>query len=671
MPYNIPYTDTANNGYITVIDGTLNETTSLRFPGRNFNGYGPAISQNFLQLLENFASPFEPSNPVQGQIWYDTSPEKEQQLRVFDGTSWLPTGGLNRAVKEPDVANSQTGDLWVDTENQQLYLNSGSGWILVGPDFSDGLKTGASPLKIVDTNNQDHSVVIIEVAAKPVCIIATEEFSPKTTIPGFSVIKPGYNLSNDDDLKFRGVSEKAESLIVNGSAVQAGNFLRSDAPSATQFPLNIQNNTGAIFGTDSALNIGVEGQAGIIQHRIEGSNIDVRVRNNGSTRTVLRIDSSEKVGINNKSPEEALDVSGNVQVSDRLRVKGTTPSTSTSTGSITTAGGVGIQENLNVEGSTYLKNLVTVAGNITPSENNQKNIGTAEKKFQKIYADTFVGNVIGTVSGTVSGSSSSTNRLNTATTFKMTGDVSANDIAFDGQTGGLVKEFATSLSNSVIASREIVERSNADDEILLNRISGQSGLYKISVSELTSRVPTNPPGVIVSYAGDEAPPGWLLCDGSEYKIGDYSELFSVVQYKYAPRSQVSTGKFKVPDLRGRIPLGPDNMGGSSANNVTANYAQGLGRTGGKETTDIGVENLPEHKHDMRGDSGNQYYALRDISGNPDDPEAVTYDAPDDLGNGQAMANSGGILFNNDLHQPLDVMNPTLTLNYIIFTGRSS
>ena len=137
MPYTINFTDTVNKGSITVEDNTLNVQTSLSFPGRNTTAYGTAINENFLHLLENFSNSSAPSNPVQGQIWYDTTPGSEQ-LKVYDATSWVPSGGLKKALTAPDAANSVVGDLWVDTDNQQLYLFTGSGWILVGPEFSGG-----------------------------------------------------------------------------------------------------------------------------------------------------------------------------------------------------------------------------------------------------------------------------------------------------------------------------------------------------------------------------------------------------------------------------------------------------------------------------------------------------------------------------------------------------
>ena len=122
---------------------------------------------------------------MQGQIWYDTTPGSEQ-LKVYDATSWVPSGGLKKALTAPDAANSVVGDLWVDTDNQQLYLFTGSGWILVGPEFSGGLKTGASPVEIVGQDNVTYNAVQVDVAAKPVAIISGDSFTPNGVISGFT-----------------------------------------------------------------------------------------------------------------------------------------------------------------------------------------------------------------------------------------------------------------------------------------------------------------------------------------------------------------------------------------------------------------------------------------------------------------------------------------------------
>ena len=675
MAYSIPYTDEANNGTIVVVDSTIDQSTSIKFPGRNSTAYGTIIAENFLHILENFASATEPPRPTEGQLWYNTTPGAEQ-LKVYDGTSWVPAGGLSKGADEPDVALTQTGDLWVDTDNQQLYLNSGSGWVLVGPSFSDGLATGVSPLNVVGTDNVTYQVIQVEVNAQPVAIIASDQFTPKVVIPGFTTIFPGFNLSARNITgtgvgQYKGTAEKAEGLVVGNETVLAGNFLRGDTTSTTLFPLNVQSNTGLIIGTDAALNVGVEGQAGIIQHNIEGSNIDVRIKNQGRTKTVLRIDSESRLGINNEAPDEALDVVGNIQTDSNVLVNGTTQSTTIGTGSIIAKGGAGIAKNLNVGGNTQVTGITTLANTI-PDGNNTRNLGSATSKWQNVYSTTFIGNLTGNVNGTVSGVAGSANKLTSASTFRLSGDITADDVTFDGQTGGSLKVFNTVIGNAIISSKDEVTSSQVDDEILLNRTSGATGLYKISRTNLLEAVPVNPVGVVQAYAGQTIPAGWLLCDGKQYRISEYSLLFDAIGYQFGARTlpDLDTGFFKVPDLRGRLPLGADNMGGTSADTVTADYADGVGQIGGSQTENINVENLPEHVHDLRGAKGDQYYALRDVSGTPRDTNAIVYDAPTGLGNGQALPNSGGILTDGEeLGTPLDIMPPTLTINYIIYTGR--
>lgn len=70
------YTIVKTNGTVltTIPDGTINTTsTSLGLPGKNFAGWGQPYDTNFVHLTENFANASPPPNPLQGQLWYDTS----------------------------------------------------------------------------------------------------------------------------------------------------------------------------------------------------------------------------------------------------------------------------------------------------------------------------------------------------------------------------------------------------------------------------------------------------------------------------------------------------------------------------------------------------------------------------------------------------------------------
>ena len=180
MPYSIPYTDTTNPSKvpITVADGTINTTTSLKFVGQSYPGYAEPVAEDFLHLLENFAAPTSPINPVQGQLWYDTS---TNILKVYDGVNWTTAGSLKKSGTAPAVANSIAGDLWSNTISNQLFLFTGSNWVLVGPQYSAGTQTGPIVETIIDTSNITHNVISMYANNYRIVIISKEQFIPKSS----------------------------------------------------------------------------------------------------------------------------------------------------------------------------------------------------------------------------------------------------------------------------------------------------------------------------------------------------------------------------------------------------------------------------------------------------------------------------------------------------------
>jgi len=116
MSYEIDRTDKINYGSIVVADQSVNQETSLDFVGKNYTGYAKSIAENFLHLLENFAAASAPSNPIIGQLWYDTNITNnpaQPQLKVWDGTKWVAAGNITKKTVQPTTG--VIGDLWVDT----------------------------------------------------------------------------------------------------------------------------------------------------------------------------------------------------------------------------------------------------------------------------------------------------------------------------------------------------------------------------------------------------------------------------------------------------------------------------------------------------------------------------------------------------------------------------
>ena len=122
---------------------------------------------------------------------------------------------------------------------------------------------------------------------------------------------------------------------------------------------------------------------------------------------------------------------------------------------------------------------------------------------------------------------------------------------------------------------------------------------RISTIEDTETTPVTPAtsnatGTIVAFAGATAPQGWLLCNGAAVSRATYSDLFDVIGTDYGVGNANTT--FNLPDLRGRFPLGKDDMGGVSADNVSATDADTLGGSGGIESHTLTTNEIPAHHH---------------------------------------------------------------------------
>jgi microcystin-dependent protein len=690
MSYQVRFTDTTKTP-ITVEDQTLNVEKSIGFVGKNYAGYSQVVGENFLHLLENFARSSPPSNPIAGQLWYDTTVGINNQLKLYDGTSWVAAGNVKKSTSQPVTA--VIGDLWVDTDNQQLFLYNGSGWVLVGPQFSDGQETGARVELISDSVGDNiRSILTLLVKGERVAIISERDFTPKAVIEGFTNIKQGLNLSTRNfnssatGNKYWGVSEKAESLIIGSVAVAAANFLRSDAISTTNFGLNIRNNAGVSIGGDLALSIGIENNSAVVYNKISGSSIDFKLKSSNATPIVLRIDSNQRIGVNKTNPDEALDVAGSIKTNEKIIVTGTEDATSLINGSISTAGGVSIAKNLRV-GNELTVGSSALLRNTLPQQNNSFDLGSQSVRWNNVFANNInatniSGSFTGFLTGNISGSAISLvnsatfslgDRIGPGGSILQASDVVSSGEAFNGTQGNVV--LTGIISSSFIANKTEATDSFLADEFIVNR---GGVLRKLTKQTFLRNVPTIPTGAIFPFAGNIIPIGYLLCDGSEQLIANYPELFSVIQYSYKPLSLLTgVSTFALPDLRGRFPLGRDDMsntGGSNpADRVTDVAADTIGLVGGASSVTLTRNNLPEHVHNLKGNAGSQFYAFAPRTGTPPDTNAEAANGLTAIGSGQLMVDSGRVFMDDlpssTLNVPINITNHYQTINYIIFTGR--
>ncbi|NBP56823.1 tail fiber protein [bacterium] len=572
--------DSANPN-VVVVDGQLNDTsTSLSFVGKNYTqGYSQPIGENFLHLLENFSFQSPPSNPVQGQIWFNNNENVESDslsdnsrdsygLKIFDGQTWLPIGFIKKFAQIPTSggSNLRTGDLFVDTERQQLYINNGEkGWTLVGPTFNAAEKTGAEIEFIEDADSSiARPILTMFVKTKRVAIISDYEFTPKSLIPGFRQIRQGITLTTETlnsllvKPKFWGTAEKAESLISGDEIVSARNFIRSDQTSTTNYNFNVRNNNGINIGNDLSFSLGTDTSGSYIYNKIEGASIDLRLRQSGQIKSILRVATTATntgaIGINNLVPEESLDVIGNIKTTDRFIT------TSTNSNSIFTNGGISIGQNALIIGNLNVSGL-TRTGDIEPSTDSNKNLGTENARWDTIYAVkigsntrkvTINGTLNGDVNGNVSGYSGG---FKDTVTLSLIGDLTATiTIKDDGES----KNIVTSLKSDFISQKAETALYQPNDLFLVER---NQTLYKIRKTSITAQLPLVPTGTILLFAGNSSnlPNGYLICDGQEISQSQFRTLFDVIGYTYKPYNQLvgpSAGllTFALPNLSSNIPI---------------------------------------------------------------------------------------------------------------------
>lgn len=84
----------------------------------------------------------------------------------------------------------------------------------------------------------------------------------------------------------------------------------------------------------------------------------------------------------------------------------------------------------------------------------------------------------------------------------------------------------------------------------------------------------------------------------------YENLFNVIGTTYGGSGITS---FSVPDLRGRVAVGRDNMGGTAAGRITNTGSSivgtTLGASGGSENHTLSVTQIPAHGHSVSGSTG--------------------------------------------------------------------
>jgi hypothetical protein len=175
------FVNKTNGTAIIVADGTKDTTsTSLTLLGRLSSNYGEDQNENFVKLLENFAFSSSPSNPITGQLWYDTT---NAVIKIYDSTTstWssvgqkiqgniISTANLTIGSQGFEIQEI-TGDVKLINKttngNISIYSNvSGTSTLVLGINGTTGLLTvvgnPTNNLGVTTKSYVDNSISVVQ-----------------------------------------------------------------------------------------------------------------------------------------------------------------------------------------------------------------------------------------------------------------------------------------------------------------------------------------------------------------------------------------------------------------------------------------------------------------------------------------------------------------------------
>jgi hypothetical protein len=339
MSYQLNKTD--GTLLVDLIDGQIDSnSTNLTLVGRNYTGFGEFLNENFIKLLENFAASAAPTNPLEGQLWWDKS---EARLKLWDGSQWKASGGPFVQASQPTMV---AGDLWIDNLNNQLYFYDGTDLVLVGPQYNSFQDiTGFEASSILDNQSRSRPVALLKVAGELVGVFSNLEFTPTYSqrILGLvtddnpnGIIYEGFNIIDTANFKFRGTALASESLVTGaGTVVTADQFVSSVSNDVTTGTLGIRNSGGLTIGTSDNYRQFILGNATVVENQLRDANYRLRVVSSafGGTKTdaiFVKADTAH-IGLFKEAPEYTLDINGDLRVTGDLLVEGNTVSVDVST----------------------------------------------------------------------------------------------------------------------------------------------------------------------------------------------------------------------------------------------------------------------------------------------------------------------------------------------------
>jgi microcystin-dependent protein len=488
-------------------------------------------------------------------------------------------------VSGSEPSDPVTGEQWYDSTNGQLKIWTGGAWRLIGP--LSVLATGNSGV-IPDTQTDSPfttTYIILKFFIDNVLVAVWSKDGPfNTTLPGFLTIQKGLNLHATLGHTFWGNSEVASKLYVNNVAFNGNAFVRNDISATINGSLTLTNDSGITLGAASDFVASVN--TGVVTLRNQTNNRDLilSVRSGGVQTPFIRgnsVSGSAEVYSQPSGSSSPLTVatknyvdilSGSVNGITNFFGHVTPNSNVTSTlGNTTNRWSNIFSESIlvgNVNAANTFATISNVAqiylgADIIPTANNSSNIGSNGVFLRTVHAQNILLSGVLTAGGNIN-----------ASNFISAG---SSQVATNLSVGGLVN-----IPNNTIST------STTTGALTVGGGAGVAGNLHVGGTIITATLPSGtantavattafvqtvalPSGSLMMWPAAAAPTGWLLCNGSAVSRTAYAALFAIIGTTYGIGDGSTT--FNLPNYTNRVPVGAAGL-----------YA--LGVTGGSKDATV-------------------------------------------------------------------------------------
>lgn len=250
-----------------------------------------------------------------------------------------------------------------------------------------------------------------------------------------------------------------------------------------------------------------------------------------------------------------------------------------------------------------------------------------------------------------------------------------------GMTGAFKAADGSTGASSITFSNELTTGFNrvGSGTIGVNVSGVQVGTFTSAGWTGPISAGTVPVGAIFDYGGSTAPTLFLLAFGQTVSRTTYAALFTAYGTTYGSGDGLTT--FGLPDLRGRLSFGKDNMGGSTAGRLsTGNFGSSpivLGNVGGVQSLALTATNIPTLSSSGSASvatSGGEFFPTT-VGTNWGGPISVTGGGANSVPvlnsaifNRNSLSGSASVTTSGTNATAFSLLNPGMIMNKIIYAG---